>query len=291
MPVYFLQQLLNGLCQGSIYSLLAIGYTLIVGVVGLVTFSFGETLMIGAMSVFYLNIALKTNILVGATVAFIASALGGLLIHQIAYSRFMNAPKSISLLCTIGCSMLIKNLAQIFCGVETKMMPSIIAIRNFEIGGLRVSNIQLMIFATVLVVAAALTWLLNKTKIGLRLRAVSQDKTAAALVGISVSRDTLIGNCLGSGLGGIAGLLIAVYLNTTSATMGTMIGLKAITCCVLGGLHSIVGAAIGGIAIGVVENLGIMFFPATYRDLFTFVFLVLSLMIRPEGLFVRRKKL
>lgn len=288
--MYFLQQLINGLCQGSIYSLLAIGYTLIVGVVGLVTFSFGETLMIGAMSVFYLNIALKTNIFIGAVVAFVASAVSGYFIHKIAYSRFMNAPKSISLLCTIGCSMLIKSLAQIFCGVETKMMPAIVGTKNYEISGLRISNIQLLIFGTVIIVASALTLLLNRTKIGLRLRAVSQDKTAAALVGISVKKDTLIGNCLGSGLGGIAGLLIAIYLNTTSATMGTMIGLKAITCCVLGGLHSIVGAAIGGVTIGVVENLGIMFFPATYRDLFTFVFLVLSLMIRPEGLFVRRKK-
>ena len=286
--MYFLQQFINGLCQGSIYSLLAIGYTLIVGVVGLVTFSFGETLMIGAMSVFYLNIAMETNLLVGAIVAFFSSAIAGYLIHQTAYSRFMNAPKSISLLCTIGCSMLIKNLAQIFCGVETKMMPSIVQSVNYEIGGLRISNIQLIIFGTVIVISIALTFLLSKTKLGLRLRAVSQDKTASALVGISVSRDTMLGNCLGTGIGGIAGLLIAVYLNTTSATMGTMIGLKAITCCVLGGLHSIVGAAIGGITIGVVENLGIMYFPATYRDLFTFVFLVLSLMIRPEGLFVRR---
>lgn len=286
--MYFLQQLVNGLCQGCIYSLLAIGYTLIVGVVGLVTFSFGETLMIGAMSVFYLNVALRTNILTGAVVAFVSSAAGGYLIHKVAYSRFMEAPKSISLLCTIGCSMLIKNLAQIFCGVETKMMPAIVKSKNYELFGLRISSIQLIIFGTVILISVALTLLLNRTKLGLRLRAVSQDKTASALVGISVSRDTLIGNCLGTGIGGIAGLLIAIYLNTTSATMGTMIGLKAITCCVLGGLQSIVGAAVGGITIGVVENLGIMFFPATYRDLFTFAFLVLSLMIRPEGLFVRR---
>ena len=148
--------------------------------------------------------------------------------------------------------MLIKNLAQIFCGVETKMMPAIVKSKNYELFGLRISSIQLIIFGTVILISIALTLLLNRTKLGLRLRAVSQDKTASALVGISVSRDTLIGNCLGTGIGGIAGLLIAIYLNTTSATMG------------------------------------IMFFPATYRDLFTFAFLVLSLMIRPEGLFVRR---
>ena len=288
--MYIIQQLINGLCQGSIYALLAVGYTLIVGVVGLVTFSFGETLMIGAMGVYFLNFALETNIYIAAVFAFCTSALAGFFIHKIAYEKFLDAPRSISLLCTIGCSMLIKNLAQIFCGVETKTMPSIVETVNYEINGVRISNIQIIIFATVIIVAVAVTLLLNKTKLGLRLRAVSQDKRASALVGISVKKDTLIGNCIGTGLGGIAGLLIALYLNTTSATMGTMIGLKAITCCVLGGLHSIAGAAIGGITIGLVENLGIVIFPATYRDMFTFAFLVLSLMIKPEGLFVRRRK-
>ena len=288
--MYIVQQIVNGICQGSIYALLAVGYTLIVGVVGLVTFSFGETLMIGAMSVLYLNLAIKTNIFVAAVVAFFSSALGGFVIHKVAYSRFLDAPKSISLLCTIGCSMLIKNLAQIVCGVETKMMPAIVPVTSYEVGGIRITNIQIIIFVTVLVLALLLTLLLNKTRLGLRLRAVSQDKRASLLVGISVSKDTLIGNCLGTGLGGVAGLLIAMYLNTTSATMGTMVGLKAITCCVLGGLHSIVGAAIGGISIGLIENLGIVIFPATYRDMFTFVFLVLALMIRPQGLFVRKEK-
>lgn len=288
--MYVLQQILNGICQGGIYALIAVGYTLIVGIVGLITFVYGETLMIGAMSVLFLYKVVKLNIVAAAVVAFFSSAIVGVFVHKVCYSRFMNAPRHISLLCTIGCSMLLKNLAQIYCGVEQKKMPGIIKVRSFDIGGLYITNTQLIIMATVIVVCIGLSLFLYKTKIGLRLRAVSQDKTASRLVGISVERDTLIGNCIGTGLGGIAGVLIALYLNTTSATMGTMFGFKAMIFCVLGGLQSVVGAAIGGFVIGIVENLGIMFLSTTYRDLFSFVFLVLALMIRPEGLFVRRRK-
>lgn len=288
--MYFLQQILNGICQGSIYALIAVGYTLIVGIVGLITFVYGETLMVGAMSVLFLYEVFKLNIVTAAIVGFISSAIVGVFVHKLCYSRFMNAPRYISLLCTIGCSILIKNLAQIYCGVEQKKMPSIIKVKSFNINGLYITNTQLIIIATVIVASIGLTLFLYKTKIGLRLRAVSQDKTASRLVGINVERDTLIGNCIGTGLGGIAGVLIALYLNTTSATMGTMIGFKALIFCVLGGLQSIVGAAVGGLVVGLVENIGIMFLSTTYRDLFSFVFLVLALMIKPEGLFVRKVK-
>ena len=155
---------------------------------------------------------------------------------------------------------------------------------------MRFSNIHLIIFATVIILSIALSLLLNKTRLGLRLRAVSQDRKAAALTGVNVSRTLMLGNCIGTGIGGIAGLLFSLYLNTTSATMGTMIGLKAITCCVLGGLTNIVGAATGGLVLGLIENLGIVFFSSTYRDLFSFVFLIVALMIRPTGLFVWRRK-
>ncbi len=288
--MYVLQQVVNGISQGSIYALLAIGFTLIVGVVGLVTFAYGETLMIGAMAAYYTAFAFDTNLYLAALVAFIASAIAGFLIHKIAYERFLDAPKSISLLCTIGCSMLIKNLMQIIAGVDTKAMPTIIEPVYYEFSGIRVSNIHLVIIATVLVLSVFLTYLLNKTRIGLQLRAVSQDKMASSLVGISVKKATLVGNCLGTGLGGIAGLLISLYLNTTSPTMGAVIGIKAIICCVLGGLTNITGAAIGGIVLGLVENLGIVVLPSTYRDLFSFVFLVVALMVRPTGLFVWGKK-
>ncbi len=289
--MYIIQQLLNGICQGSIYALFAIGFTLIVGVVGLVTFAFGETLMIGAMAAYYMAFAVNTNLYLVALISFVASAIVGMFVHKIAYERFLDAPKSISLLCTIGCSMLIKNLVQIFAGVDTKPMPQVIIPEYYEIlEGVRISNIHIIIIATAITLAIALSILLGKTRIGLQLRAVSQDRKASALVGISVKRATLIGNCIGTGIGGVAGLLISLYLNTTSATMGAVIGIKAIACCVLGVLTNIPGAALGGLVLGIVENLGIVVFPSTYRDLFTFVFLVLALIIRPQGLFVWTRK-
>ena len=288
--MYILQQLVNGFCQGSIYALLAIGFTLIVGVCGLVTFAFGETLMIGAMSVYYVNFAFETGLIGAAVIAFLASAVAGFVIHKIAYEKFVNAPKSISLVCTIGCSILFKNLAQIVCGVDNKPMPHVVQPVFYEVGPVRFSNIQVIILITVAILSLGLTLLLNKTRVGLRLRAVSQDRKAAALVGVDVSKTLLIGNCIGTGIGGIAGLLLGLYLNTTSATMGTVIGMKAITCCVLGGLTNIVGAATGGLVLGIIENLGIVYFSSTYRDLFSFLFLVVALMVRPSGLFVWRKK-
>ncbi len=288
--MYIVQQLVNGLCQGSIYALIAIGFTLIVCVVGLVTFAFGETLMVGAMAAYYVCFAIETGLVPAAIIAFAASAALGFFIHKIAYERFINAPKSISLMCTIGCSILVKNLAQLICGADTKAMPVIIEPVYYEVNGVRFSNIHLIIFATVIILSIALSLLLNKTRLGLRLRAVSQDRKAAALTGVNVSRTLMLGNCIGTGIGGIAGLLFSLYLNTTSATMGTMIGLKAITCCVLGGLTNIVGAATGGLVLGLIENLGIVFFSSTYRDLFSFVFLIVALMIRPTGLFVWRRK-
>lgn len=287
--MYIIQQLVNGICQGSIYALLAIGFTLIVGVVGLVTFAYGETLMLGAMAAYYAAFAFHTNLFFSAVIAFTISAIFGIIIHKIAYERFLDAPKSISLLCTIGCSMLIKNLAQIICGVDTKAMPKIIDPVYYDINGVRFSNIHIVIIATAIVLALFLSLILNKTKLGLQLRAVSQDRMAAALVGISVSKATMIGNCIGTGIGGVAGLLISIYLNTTSATMGSVIGIKAITCCVLGGLTNIPGAALGGLVLGIIENLGIVVFPSTYRDLFAFAFLVIALMFKPQGLFVWRK--
>lgn len=288
--MYIVQQLVNGVCQGSIYALIAIGFTLIVGVVGLVTFAFGETLMVGAMAAYYVCFAMETNLYWAAFIAFLSSAALGVFIHKIAYERFLNAPKSISLVCTIGCSMLIKNLAQVICGAETKAMPVIIAPVYYDLGGVRFSNVHIIIISTVIILSLGLSILLNKTRMGLRLRAVSQDRKAAALVGVNVKNSTLIGNCIGTGIGGVAGLLISLYLNTTSATMGSVIGLKAITCCVLGGLTNIVGAAIGGLVLGVIENLGIVFFSSTYRDLFSFAFLIIALMVKPTGLFVRGKK-
>ena len=206
--MYVLQQLINGLSQGSIYALMAIGYTLIVGVVGLITFAYGEMVMIGAMSAYLFYTYVTPNFFLGLLVAFISSGIAGIFIHKVAYERFLDAPKSIALLCTVGCSLLIKNLAQIAFGSQGNAMPPAFETKPFYLFGtdLYITTIHMVVIAIVVVLAIGLSLFLYKTRVGLMLRAVSQDKMAASLVAINVKKVTLIGNIVGTGLGGIAGL-------------------------------------------------------------------------------------
>lgn len=286
--MYVLQQLINGLSQGSIYALMAIGYTLIVGVVGLITFAYGEMVMIGAMSAYLFYTYVTPNFFLGLLVAFISSGIAGIFIHKVAYERFLDAPKSIALLCTVGCSLLIKNLAQIAFGSQGNAMPPAFETKPFYLFGtdLYITTIHMVVIAIVVVLAIGLSLFLYKTRVGLMLRAVSQDKMAASLVAINVKKVTLIGNIVGTGLGGIAGLLSGTYLTNVSTVFGTVVGLKAISACVLGGMTNIPGAALGALLIGILENFGIALFTSSYRDIIGFLVVFIALSFRPEGLFV-----
>lgn len=286
--MYVLQQLINGLSQGSIYALMATGYTLIVGVVGLITFAYGEMVMIGAMSAYLFYTYVTPNFFLGLLVAFISSGIAGIFIHKVAYERFLDAPKSIALLCTVGCSLLIKNLAQIAFGSQGNAMPPAFETKPFYLFGtdLYITTIHMVVIAIVVVLAIGLSLFLYKTRVGLMLRAVSQDKMAASLVAINVKKVTLIGNIVGTGLGGIAGLLYGTYLTNVSTVFGTVVGLKAISACVLGGMTNIPGAALGALLIGILENFGIALFTSSYRDIIGFLVVFIALSFRPEGLFV-----
>lgn len=284
---YILNQLINGICQGAIYALMAIGYSTIVGVVGMVTFTYGEIMMIGAYGAFYTFMLCGNHILLGLAVAFACSFLLGILVYKLCYERFFNAPRHISLLCTIGFSMLFKNLAQIIFGPETKSMLNIIPNRVFTIHlgsiALDFRLLQLVIMLLVVVFALVLTFFFNHTRRGIALRAVSQSKEAAYLVGINVRRTALLGNCIGCGFGGIAGCLLAIYyINFQSYTFGSF-STKAFSASVLGGLVDLRMSALGGLCIGIIENLGITVSSATFRDVFAFGFLILMLILRPQG--------
>ena len=286
--MYLLEQLINGICQGSIYALMAIGYAVIYGVVGLVTFTYGEIIMMGSFSAFYYFILFGDNLFFALIAGFITAAVVGIVVHKVCYQRFLDAPRYISLICTIGMSMFLKNFATIVFGSEMKGMPAFFTGKFIEIGTIRVGYMQLLIIGIVIALSLLLTLYLKKTRMGMKLRAVSQDKKAAALVGINVKSTTLIGNCIGCGLGGVAGILLGVYYNSVLPTMGGMAGHKAFSSMVLGGLGSISGAAIGGVLIGVVENLGIAVTSSGLRDVFAFLLLVLVLVIRPQGLFGKK---
>lgn len=285
--MYILEQIINGLCQGVIYALMAIGYSLIVGVTGLVTFAYGEVAMIGAFAAFYSFMFFGTNLVVALLFGFFAAALIGVFIHKIAYERFLDAPRYISLICTIAASMIIRNLSQLAFGAETQRMPSVF--RQFiDIGTIRISYLQIFILGIVVLLSITLSIFFVKTKAGMALRSVSQDRRAAALVGINVKTTTLIGNCIGCGLGGIAGVLLALYYANVSPIMGGAVGLKAFSSAVLGGFSNIAGAAGGGVILGICENLGITFMSSGLRDVIAFTFLIIILLVKPQGLFGRK---
>ncbi len=285
---YILNQLINGICQGAIYALMAISYSVVAGVTGMVTFTHGEVMMIGAFSAFYVFQYAGSHLMLGIFGAFAASWILGMLVYKICYEHFFDAPRHISLICTVGFSMLVQNLAQIIFGANRKPVLNIIDNRVFKFGPVRISLIQVMILIIVVVLAALLTTYFNKTRAGMALRAVSQDKEAAYMVGISVKKTAMIGNCIGCGIGGVAGMLLSVYYQTCYATMGSTMSMKAFSACVLGGMTDVGFSAVGGMLIGIIENLGITFSSASFRDVFAFGFLILVLIIRPQGLVARK---
>ncbi|MDR1059466.1 MAG: branched-chain amino acid ABC transporter permease [Treponema sp.] len=280
---YFLNQLINGVCQGAIYALMAVGYSVVVGVVGMVTFTHGEVIMIGAFAAYYVFLLAGNQLLLGFLAGFAASAILGVLVYKICYERFFNAPRHISLLCTIGFSMLVKNLAQLVFGPNQKPMLEVLPIKFFSLGSVRISLVQIVVIGTVIVLAFSLSLLFNKTKFGIMLKAVSQDKAASYLMGINVRHTALLGNCLGCGLGGVGGLLLGIYYQNILATMGGPMGMKAFASSVLGGLTDVRLSALGGLIIGIVENLGITVSSASFRDIFAFGFLIIVLIFRPQG--------
>lgn len=280
---YFINQLVNGICQGTIYALMAIGYSVIVGVVGMVTFTHGEVIMLGAFASFYIFEAFGNNLLLGILGSFAASWIIGVVIYKVCYEHFFNSPRHISLLCTIGMSMLLKNLAQIIFGPNQKPMLNIIENKVFDVGLIKISMVQIIVIVTVIILSVLLNLFFNRSKWGIALRAVSQDKTASYMMGINVRNIAMIGNCIGCGFGGVSGALISIYYQTLNATMGGSLGMKAFSSSVLGGLTDIRSSALGGLSMGIIENLGITISSASFRDIFAFAFLILVLVIKPEG--------
>ncbi len=285
---FYISQIINGICQGSIYALMAIGYSVVVGMTNLVTFAFGEIIMIGAFSAFYVFQFTGNNLILGLIASFLGAFAVGYLVYKTCYEKFLNAPRYIAMVCTIGASMFLKAMGQIVFGPNKKPMLDIIENQFFGSGVLSVSMLQIVILLIVIVVSCALAFIFNKTRLGISFKAVSQEKTAAYMVGINVKRTILVGNCIGCGLGGVAGVLIAIYYQTLQATMGDTFGIKAFSASVLGGLTDIRWSAVGGLLIGVIENLGIAFTTASLRNIFAFIFMFVILLLKPTGLGNRR---
>ncbi len=283
-----LEQLINGLTQGSVYALLALGFTIIFGTLRMVTFAHGEVFMAGA----YVGLTLFTYVTPNLPLALLVAALVtfsmGALIEIVAFRFLRNAPHFSSLLVTIGISIILINLAQLIFGPETQAVPPAIiedlAFSEIKVFGIYVTYLQMAVLGVAVLLMTGTYFLLEHTPIGLAIRATSQDHEAAYAMGVNVNRIFTLTFAVGSMMGGVAGVLIGLYYNVFYPHMGTLLGIKAFSASVVGGLTSMPGAVVAGLLIGVIESFAVDFWNASFRHLVAFVFMIIILIIRPAGL-------
>jgi branched-chain amino acid transport system permease protein len=278
----FLQYLINGIAQGSLYALVALGYTMVYGIIRLVNFAHGEFLMIGAMCGYYalhLNLSMPTAILV----AMFSSGIIAVVVERIIYRPIRSAGRIPALITAIGASLFFQYAGQLVFGADPKTIPPFIVQKIYTFGEINISNIQLCIFGITLSVLFLLWWLIHFTKIGKAMRATSFNLNAAELMGINTNRIISFTFFLGASLAGLAGMLMS-YTMSVDPLMGTNLGIKAFVAAVVGGIGIIPGAALGGFILGIAENLVAGLYKSSYRDAVSFFILILILLVKPSGI-------
>ena len=294
----FLQQLINGLVLGSVYALIALGYTMVYGILELINFAHGEVVMIGAMVTLAVVNALVASgvalpgiiiVVAGLLVAVPVCMALGFVIERIAYRPLRRAPRLAPLITAIGVSIVLQNVAMIIWGRQYISFPSILPSTRHEIGGAGVTDLQIFIFILALALMAGLILLVQKTRIGRAMRATSQAPEIAGLMGVNVNAVISFTFILGSALAAVAGVMVSAYYGIAHYYMGFLLGLKAFTAAVLGGIGNLAGAMLGGVLLGIIEALGAGYigditggvFGSNYQDVFAFFVLILVLVFRP----------
>jgi branched-chain amino acid transport system permease protein len=301
-----LQQLINGVVIGSIYALVALGYTMVYGILGLINFAHGEVMMVGSLValqtiVFATSVVLGLDplaaLLIGTLAAVVVCMLLGYTIERVAYRRLRNAPRLAPLITAIGISLLLQTLAMMIWGREYHTYPQLILAAPLQpLPGVFVSPVQLAAVILSAVLMAALLLLVNKTKLGRAMRATAENHRVAALMGVDVNAVISATFIIGSALAAIAGVMLGCMYGIASYGMGSMPGLKAFTAAVLGGIGNIKGAMAGGIVLGLIESLGAGYIErvtfgilnSSYQDIFAFLVLISILVLRPSGLLGER---
>ncbi|CAM3618342.1 branched-chain amino acid ABC transporter permease [Bordetella pertussis] len=300
----FTQQIINGLTLGSVYALVALGYTMVYGIIGLINFAHGDVVMIGAMA------ATMVAALVGGDPSTSAFAVldAGLLVsvplcmavgwtaERVAYRPLRRAPRLAALITAIGVSIILQNVAMMVWGRNYLNFPQVLTPTVFEIGGARMSMLQIAIVVIAALIMGALLLVVHKTRLGTAMRATAQNREVAGLMGVNINTVISAAFLIGSALAAIAGMMVTTYYGVSQYTMGFMLGLKAFTAAVLGGIGNLVGAMAGGLLLGIIESLGSGyigdltggFLGSHYQDVFAFVVLVMVLIFRPSGLLGER---
>jgi len=280
-----LQQLINGITLGSTYALIALGYTMVYGIIALINFAHGEIFMAGAFVGLLLISYFKLNIFVAMLFSMCFCMALGVVIERVAYRRLRRASRLSALISAIGVSIFLSSLALMLFGADAKAFPEgAFPLRQVQLGNAEISTLQLSIIGIAALLMLALEFIVQKTKIGKAMRATSEDYTAAALMGINVNRVISFTFALGSALAAAGGVLVGLLFNAVSFNMGLMAGLKAFAAAVLGGIGSIPGAMLGGVLLGVTEVFAVAVGYSSYRDAIAFAILVLVLLFRPTGL-------
>ncbi|MDA8100157.1 MAG: hypothetical protein M0042_11060 [Nitrospiraceae bacterium] len=293
-----IQQTINGLALGAVYALIALGYTMVYGILQLINFAHGEVYMLGAyLAIIVLGaltaiglpeVSMILTLVITIAVAMLFCGAYGAMIERVAYRPLRNAPKLAPLISAVGMSILLQNFIMLAQGKDYKNWPPMLSAEGLTVAGARVSAVELLILFTSVILMVALQVFVSRSRLGKAMRATSQDMTMAGLVGVNVNQVISVTFIIGSSLAAVAGVLVTLYYGVVHFFMGYTAGLKAFTAAVLGGIGSIPGAMAGGFLLGLIENFGASYISSAYKDAFTFLVLIITLILRPAGLFGQR---
>ncbi len=283
---YLFQQALNALQLGSIYALIALGYTMVYGILTMINFAHGDLFMIGAFFCFLLAVYLHLSFVPTLLLSMLGVACLGVVIERLAYKPLRHAPRVSAIITALGVGLFLENFT-LALSPYPKHIPPLFTSVTWTVGTLTVSSLQVLVIVLSLVLMLILDFIVQRTKAGMAMRAISWDKTIVPLMGVPVNKIISLTFAIGTGLGGAAGVMYGLAYPVIDPYMGIMVGWKAFICAVVGGIGNIRGAMVGGFILGAVEILVAAFFPSTYRDFVAFTLLLILLIVRPYGILGR----
>ncbi|PKN69842.1 MAG: branched-chain amino acid ABC transporter permease [Deltaproteobacteria bacterium HGW-Deltaproteobacteria-12] len=281
--VYIFQQALNALQLGSIYALIALGYTMVYGILTMINFAHGDLFMIGAFLCFLIAVYLQLSFVPTLLLSMLGVACLGVVIERMAYKPLRNAPRVSAIITALGVGLFLENFT-LALSPYPKHIPPLLENTTWTFGALSISSLQIIVIVLSLVLMLILDFIVQRTKAGMAMRAISWDKTIVPLMGVQVNKIISLTFAIGTGLGGAAGMMYALAYPVIDPYMGIMVGWKAFISAVVGGIGNVRGAMIGGFILGAVEILVAAFFPSTYRDFVAFTLLLILLIVRPYGI-------